>query len=189
MASTADALYSTEVFAPQQEHLITSSATTQWADVLARQERRATGVSMQEPRRLPVRISINGQTIEFTYTSFSVGLPNWAGSVLQSLVERWGAHPQWDTYRAKPTSPQLAVKLLNILSDLMRDGSLPPQITPLADSGVQAEWHNKGQDLEIVVSADEEPTYYYFNQATREDDEGDVGPNYAHVQNLIGRVS
>jgi hypothetical protein len=189
MATTADALYRTDVFASQEQQVITSSTTTQWADVFARRERRATAASMPEPRRVPVKISVDGEPIEFTYTSFGFGLPNWAGSVLQSLSERWGTHPRWDSYNAKPTNPHLVVKLLNILSDLMQDDSLPPQITPLADSGVQAEWHHRGQDLEIVVSADEEPTYYYFNQGTREEDEGDLDPNYAHVQDLIGRVS
>jgi hypothetical protein len=132
---------------------------------------------------------VDGEPIEFTYMSFDVGLPNWATPVLQSLAERWGAHAGWDSYQAKPTDRQLVVKLLNILSDLMQEGSATPHITPLADGGVQAEWHHQGKDLEIVVPADDDPTYYYFDHATNEEEEGDLDPNYAHVQDLIGRVS
>jgi hypothetical protein len=190
VAIQTEAFYSTDVFATQDRQLfITSSATTQWADVFARQERRATAISIPEPRRLPVRFSVDGELIEFTYMSFDIGLPSWATPVLQSLAERWGARPGWDSYEAKPTSPQLAAKLLNIFSDLMQEGSALPHITPLSDGGVQAEWHNQGKDLEIVVPADGDPTYYYFDQATNEEEEGDLDPNYARVQDLIGGVS
>ena len=183
MASAADVLNRTDIFAPQQA--ITSSATTQWTDVFARRERRATPIMV--PTRLSVRLFVSGKTLEFVYTTFDGGLPKWAGSVLQSLAERWGALPGWDSYQATPTNPRLVAKLLNILSDLMQDDSGSPQITPLADGGVQAEWHHHGKDLEIVVPAEGEPTYYYFDDATSAEEENDLDPNYASVQGLIGR--
>jgi hypothetical protein len=136
-----------------------------------------------------VRLPIDGEFITFVYTTLDAGMPRWAGPVLQSLTERWGAQPGWDSYQAKPTNPQLVVKLLNILSGLMQDDSPPPQIIPLADGGVQAEWHNHGQDLEIVVPAEEEATYYYFNQLTNSEEENYVGSDYAHVQELVVRLS
>lgn len=114
-------------------------------------------------------------------------LPQWAYSALHSLAERWGAQPGWDSYHATPTNPQLVVKLLNLLSGLMQDDSLPPQITPLADGGVQAEWQHHGVHLEVVVPADEEPTYYYFNHRTNTEEEANLDANYARVQDLIRR--
>jgi hypothetical protein len=178
----------TDVFASQDRQEFANSASKQSADVFARRERGATTIEIPEPRRLPVRFSVDGEPIEFTYTSFGVGLPRWATPVLQSLAERWGAHAGWDSYQAKPTDRQLVVKLLNILSDLMRGEFQAPLITPLGDGGVQAEWHNQGIDLEIVVSAEDNPTFYYFNRVTKEEAEGDLEPNYARVQDLIGRV-
>src|SRR5260370_41939881 len=106
MASTADALYRTEVFAHQNQQAISSSATTQWADVFARRERRATRVSIPEPRRRTVRLSIDSEPIEITYTTFGAGLPKWPGPVLQSLSARWGTRPAGHIYRATPTHPQ-----------------------------------------------------------------------------------
>jgi hypothetical protein len=64
-----------------------------------------------------------------------------------------------------------------------------PLITPLADGGVQAEWHLRGQDLEIVITADEMPAYYYLDPASGIEEEAAIEPNYAHVQDLIGRLS
>jgi hypothetical protein len=188
MAGIVDALYQTTVFARSQQ-MVMNSTTTQWTDAFARRDRRATLITMPEPRPLTVRLSIEGGPIEFTYTTFSGGLPKWASPVLQSVSERWGARPGWDGYQAKPTNPRLVVRLLNILSDLLRDDSLSPHITPLADGGVQAEWHRREQDLEIVVPAEEGATYYYFNNTTRKEEEADLNGNYAHIQDLIGRLS
>ena len=71
----------------------------------------------------------------------------------------------------------------------MQQNYRPPQITPLADGGAQAEWHSAGQDLEIVVAANEEPVYYYFNQASGIEEEAAIELHYAHVQDLIGHLS
>jgi hypothetical protein len=54
---------------------------------------------------------------------------------------------------------------------------------------VQAEWHHNEQDLEIVVPALENPTYYYFNRRTNSEEGELLGPNYSRVQDLIELVS
>jgi len=179
------------VFAHQNLRVVTTSGTMQPTDFFSRRERRAGATTLPEARRFTFALSIEGasEPVELTYTTSDRGLPQWASAVLQSLSFRWGARQGWDGYRAEPTNPQLVVKLLNILSDLMQPDYRPPQITPLADGGAQAEWHSGRQDLEIVVRADEAPAYYYFNDASEVEEEGDIEPKYAHVQDLIGRLS
>jgi hypothetical protein len=184
MASAAQDLYQTDVFGPQNQQMITGSAATQGADVLARRERRE-----MRNRRFIIRLPIPGESIELIYSSFDSALPTWSLPVLQSLSERWGSQPGWDGYEAATTNVELVVKLLNILSDLMPVFSIPPLITPLADGGVQAEWHHNAQDLEIVVPAVDNPTYYYFNRRTNSEEGELLGPNYSRVQNLIELVS
>jgi hypothetical protein len=191
MATLSQPIYRTDVFARQNQRIATTSGSMQPADVFARRERCVAAITSPEQRRFTVALATEGasEPVELTYTTFDRGLPQWAGPVLQSLSRRWGTRPGWDGYRAEPTNPQLVVKLLNILSDLMQQNYLPPQITPLADGGVQAEWHSSGQDFEIVVPADEEPTYYYFNLTSGVEEEADIGLNYAHVQDLIGLLT
>lgn len=185
MASPAAIPYRTEVFAPQG--IVSASATTQDADVLARRERHASPTIT--PHRLVIQLFIDGKIIRFTYNTFDNGLPRWADPVLQSLVDHWGAQPGWNSYGAIPTNPQLVAKLLNVLSDLMHDESRSPQITPLADGGVQAEWHRQGANLEIVVPADEEATYYYFDRGTDTEEEAALGSNYTRVRSLIAEFA
>jgi hypothetical protein len=188
MATTADAFYRTEVFALRDQRATISATGRQWADVFSRQGRHETVATMPRQHRITFRLPIEGDSIDLAYSSLDPCLPQWAGAVLQSLSERWGVQPGWDSYSAAPTSPQLAVKLLNVLSGLLVEDSMAPQITPLADGGVQAEWHQPEQDLEIVVPAIEDPTYYYFNGRTSEEEEGGLDPNWAHVQDLINRL-
>lgn len=164
-------------------------AATQSADVMARRERHSTVASSPELCPPAVQIRLNGKQIEFIYKGPENNIPAWARPVLQSLAERWGGYDGWDSYDAKPTNLDLAVKLLNILSGVMEESFITPLTTPLADGGIQAEWHDRGKDLEIVVSADGNPAYYYFDSATNEEQEGDLNTNYAQVRDLIGRVS
>jgi hypothetical protein len=191
MATLPQPVYRTDVFAHQNLKVVTTSGAMQPTDFFSRRERRVAAITLPEQRRFTIALSIEGasEPVEFTYTTSDRGLPPWASAVLQSLSLRWGVRQGWDGYHAEPTNPQLAVKLLNILSDLMQQDFRPPQVTPLADGGAQAEWHSVGQDLEIVVRADEEPAYYYFNQTSGMEEEGDIEPKYAHVQDLIGRLS
>jgi len=186
MASATEALYRTDVLAVQDRQAITSSTAEQWTDVFGRRERRATAATEPRQRRLRVELAINDELIEFTFTGSGSSLPAWVDPVFSSLSDRWGASPRWDSYRAKPTDPTLAVKLLNILSGLMEDSFLFPQITPLADGGVQAEWHTDGRDLEIVVSRDEPPTYYFFDRASGDEEDAVFEPGEARVRALIG---
>jgi hypothetical protein len=191
MATIQQPIYQTDVFAHQNLRIVTTSCAFQPTDFFSRRERRATAITSPEPRRLTIALSIEGESepVEFTYTTPDGKLPQWADTVLESLSLRWGARPGWDGYRAVPTNPQLVVNLLNILSSLMQQDYHPPQITPLADGGAQAEWHSGGQDLEIVLRADEQPAYYYFNQASGLEEEGVLEPKYAHVQDLIRQLS
>lgn len=187
MATVAYNFYQTDVFGPQNQQAISSLVNNQSTDVFARRERRATAASEPLPHRVKVRIPLDGESIELTYLD-SV-LPAWAEPVLSSLPERWGATPGWDGYHARPTSVQLVVRLLNILSTVMLGGYQPPQIMPLADGGVQAEWHRGQRDLEIVVSADEAPSYYFFDHDTGEEEEYTLEQREDRVRDLIGGLS
>ncbi len=175
--------------ARQNQRVIITPSSMQGAEIFARRERRAAAITVPESRRFTIRLSIDGDSVESTYAAFDRNLPGWASPVLHSLAERWGARPGWDSYGAQPTNPDLVVKLLNILFDLMQQHYLPPQVTPLTDGGVQAEWHCRGRDLELVVTAGEQPTYYYGDPSAGVEEEAEINPNYAHVQALMGQFS
>lgn len=185
MAAIAEVLNRSDVFAPRSRYELAGLLTTQKTDIIGQGERH----SAAEQRRFRFQLFIDGRPLEFSYSSYDTVLPSWIPHVFQSLSERWGDRHGWDGYDARPTSPDSVVTILNILSDVMNNDSIAPQITPLADGGVQAEWHLAGHDLEVAVSADDPPTYYHFNSEANTEDESEVGPAINHIRTLIGSLS
>jgi hypothetical protein len=57
----------------------------------------------------------------------------------------------WDGYRAQPLSMDAVEAAVDVLFGMADDLSLPPQLFPLPDGGIQMEWHADGEDLEIEV--------------------------------------
>jgi hypothetical protein len=172
-------------FAPHMVQLESSAATTPHADVFARRERQATVLSRDVISRTEC-IRFKGRPdILITYPDSGAGLPPWVVPVLRSLSERRGVKPGWDSYDAKPTESRHIDQLMSYLFAVMANSSTPPLITPLWDGGVQATWHRNSKDLEVVVSADEPPIYYFHDAATGEEKEEELEPNLGRVRALI----
>ena len=185
MAAFALEMTDARVFAPKQS-LPRGGTTTTRSDVFSARERRPGASTGLEPRRVAITLSIGDIEIVLIYTHFDTGLPQWADPVLRSLATRWGAESGWNGYNAKPTDVRLVVNLLNHLSALMRDHSAPPTMVPLADGGMQAEWHEGGRDLEIVVPFDAPPSFC-FSGDDGTDEDGDLELHYARVHDMIAR--
>jgi hypothetical protein len=176
-------------FAPNMGQLDSSAATTSYADVadvFARRERQST-VFFPEFKRRIVHIQVGDRRGVVTYPGSGAEPQPWLAPVLRSLSERWGVKPGWDSYDAKPTDVRHAARLLTYLFELMGPNSTPPTMTPLWDGGVQATWHRNSNDLEIVVSADEPPTYFFRDAATGHEEEKELAPNLARLRALISQ--
>jgi hypothetical protein len=185
MNAPAELGYSSEAFSPQRTRALRNSATTESADVLARRDRSL--IVTAEGARTVVRFSIGMHEVT-CYPAMGGNLPEWVLMALRSISERWGVQAGWDGYNARPTDIHLVVRLLNCLSTLMHDSSRAPDVVPLADGGVQAEWHGNGQDFEIVVPAGEAIRYYYFNETTKEEEGAELTQeSLARARELIGR--
>lgn len=187
MAAAAYIFDQTDVFAPKAQYPISSAVRYQETDAFARRERHITSVSDCRRPQTKINIALDGETVSLTYNDSD--LPKWARPVLSSLPERWGIESGWDGHRAVPTNLNLVVRLLNVLSSVMDEHFSPPQVTPLSDGGMQAEWHACGRDLEIVVSADASPSYYFFDQAAQVEEEAAVERREESVRALIANFN
>jgi hypothetical protein len=166
------------------QRTIPMSPVSPAADVLARLCLVAPDFQ-RAPTQRTVQIIVGGKPIDFPYSTGDRGLPNWAKPVFESLASNWGARPGWDSYGAAPTNANLVVRLLNILSAVMQNDSRPPQMTPLADGGMQAEWHG-ACDLEVVVPSNESPSYYFFDNISNHEEEDTL--NLGRVRELIRKM-
>jgi hypothetical protein len=78
----------------------------------------------------------------------------WVVPVLEQINAIGELEDGW----AGPDSRQIAdpaiQQALGILSDTMARDTVPPQVVPTAEGGLQMEWHYSGVDLEVYVEPD-----------------------------------
>lgn len=154
-------------------------------DAFARAERIGSNFEETSPKRTGrVAFEVGKKSYILAFESVG-GSAIWVLPVLESAKSRWGAERGWDGYDAAPTDITLFVSLLRCLEMVMSDSSKPPLVIPLADGGVQSEWHNGNKTLEIVVPADEHPTYYFYDGDSEVETEGTVQEDLERVKTLI----
>jgi hypothetical protein len=73
--------------------------------------------------------------------------------VVQALVRLVKMPAGWDSYNAPPVTRDAGHFALEILQSVMRPRTPLPQVIPSAAGGVQLEWHEKGVDLELHITA------------------------------------
>lgn len=71
-----------------------------------------------------------------------------------SLNQLRALPPGWDGHRAPPITDEAVVAIVVVLQTLLNQGSVPPQLVPLPDGGVQADWLVAGNTLEIEAAGD-----------------------------------
>lgn len=57
----------------------------------------------------------------------------------------------WDGFRAKPISMNALDAAIRLFFALIGDLSLPPQMFPLVDGGIQLEWHVANESVEVEI--------------------------------------
>lgn len=77
--------------------------------------------------------------------------PRWIDLVEGELNQLVALPAGWDGRRALPVSSTALESLVGLLSLLMGDRTAAPQLFPLPDGGVQAEWHIGGNSVEVEI--------------------------------------
>jgi hypothetical protein len=71
----------------------------------------------------------------------------------------------WDSYKAPPLRRDTAGFALSVLNSIMKTQTPLPQVAPSSVGGVQLEWHEKGVDLELHITAPYEcDVWFHDNQ-------------------------
>src|SRR5665213_3489976 len=90
----------------------------------------------------------------------------WQVEVQGQLLQFAKMSPGWDSYDAPQVTWDAGMFALSILNDIMRPRTPIPQVVPASVGGVQLEWHEKGIDLEIRVTAPYRCSLWFEDQTT-----------------------
>jgi len=117
----------------------------------------ATGLTMQSPALQSPSALIGDQPGPVRSVTIEVlGMPSWKRPWFVQYVEAelnalCALPERWDGHHAQPISVSAIEGTIQVLGALMDRSSPPPQLFPLPDGGVQAEWHIDGNKIEIEV--------------------------------------
>jgi hypothetical protein len=75
-----------------------------------------------------------------------------------------------------------------VLVEVMDNDAPAPSVVPLSDGGVQLEWHRRGRNLEIEFPADEAPGFYYYEDGSEFESEGQVSRSYDRIQTYLSKL-
>ncbi len=77
----------------------------------------------------------------------------WEVEVLRELIKLAEMEQGWDSYNAPAVRRDAGHFALEILHKIMRARTPIPQVVPSSVGGIQLEWHEKGIDFELHVTA------------------------------------
>jgi hypothetical protein len=77
----------------------------------------------------------------------------WEVEIVRELMKFAQMEQGWDSYKAPPLRRDVGHFALEILHKIMRPRTPIPQVIPSSVGGIQLEWHEKGIDLELHITA------------------------------------
>jgi hypothetical protein len=80
-------------------------------------------------------------------------LPGWLVQTDEALQELLRLPPNWNSYGARPVSPDNVRAAKDLLRAIVQPETPRPSVVPTVGGGVQLEWHTGGIDLEIEIQA------------------------------------
>ncbi len=87
-------------------------------------------------------------------------------SEITPLLKEFTQYPTgWDSYDAPPLSTDTANFALSVLNSIMKSQTPLPQVAPSSAGGIQLEWHEKGVDLELHITAPYECDVWFRDSA------------------------
>jgi hypothetical protein len=92
---------------------------------------------------------------------------DWFGGALARITELTGLQENWDGDGAPKVEAKWVAEAVVFLTQIAHPGIAEPSIVPLADGGLQIEWHRAGVDVEVALSEDD-PGLYISDRDTGE---------------------
>jgi hypothetical protein len=123
-------------------------------------------------RAIHVRLASTPTTFHAPPSHLRVTLPGrnanakWIPSFERQLRALFDLQPGWDTYFGRRITLESAEAAILFAGDHLEPLTADPWLVPLADGGLQLEWHENGIDLEVAFPATDEPELYALDLET-----------------------
>lgn len=114
---------------------------------------------------------------------------SWFDASVDGIFRALGLSRGWDTYEARSVARTSTQSALSFMARFFEPTTAPPTVVPLADGGIQLEWHRGGLDVEIAFSPDEVPEMYVADHETGESWDFDpASVQFEEIRPLLDRL-
>lgn len=131
------------------------------------------------------RMDDPGKTFSFTVEQPAAP---WLRSAVERVEDLTALAVGWDGYQARSIDAGMALQVVSFLLDHAYLPVPEPSIVPLADGGIQIEWHEHGIDLEISFS-DHDAGVFVEDHETGVSEERPVADASVVFSNVFGRLT
>jgi len=121
-------------------------------------------------------------------TSTEIERAPWLQVAADRVAELLNLPENWDSYGAKQVNVELAVSSLNLLSQIMRNGTPVPSIVPTNSGGIQLEWHRNGVDLEIELISPRKFGVLFVDRVSGEERDEVISSDLRMLARAIARL-
>ena len=179
-----------EITRPDWRFMATSSFAGLLADLSERERLCSMPPAASGPDVVQRTISVRarGRAVQFTYLDSSDPRPTWLVPVLYGFARLVTLPENWDGEGSPKIDRATINRALAAIERLLPAHAPAPSVVPIANSGLQIEWHRNQKDLEIEFSPTGEVGFYYLDQATGEEREGPLGPDFVHLRDYLQRL-
>ena len=115
-------------------------------------------------------------------TDITISMQSWLVPVARQLQYLLSLPANWDHHGASPIQSKHAQAALSYLNRVMSPSTPPPSIVPVANGGVQIEWHRAGVDVELVFSDENDDELYCYDLRTDREWEGPAVEGFAELE-------
>jgi hypothetical protein len=114
--------------------------------------------------------------------------PRWLKPTVEALARILCLPPNWNSYNARPVSPDAVISSIELLNQVAAPDTPPPQVVPTNRGGVQLEWHFPDIDLEIKALSPGRFSVSAEDFRTNEVWEDEQSSDLAQLREWLGRV-
>lgn len=115
--------------------------------------------------------------------------PEWLKETEEILRSFATLSEGWDSYGAKVIELQAVDSAIELLRRIVQPETPKPAVVPTNRGGIQIEWHTRGIDLEIEITAQGELRLLYVNPEENAEDEFEIGVDLKPLAELITKIS
>lgn len=137
-------------------------------------------------------LAINDHAFQSNQSISAIGQVNntgWETDVSNRLEVLQRLNSNWDLQGAYPIRDDVINFAVTMLSGIMANTTPAPQIFPLANGGIQLEWHERGIDLEIEIPRPGDIYFTFDDLRTGTEDEGPLSSNFFKLLEPIHLLS